>query len=142
MIGETTGRNSSNVSRATTVYVYIRKRPAAGRRNIILPADRAETHLDVYFYFISPAAFPVRRRRAVPGYGAREGLKRRARNTPRLFRERWPDARSLKKETTKKYRRRFARIDRGVIRRSRREKRINGVFSPSFSAVFNPNVNG
>lgn len=25
--------------------------PAAERRNIILPADRAETHLDVYFYF-------------------------------------------------------------------------------------------
>lgn len=47
----------SFAERALHIYIYIYgKMPAAERRNIILPADRAEIHLDVYFYFFHPRA--------------------------------------------------------------------------------------
>lgn len=76
--------------------------PSAERRNIILPADRAETHLDVYFYIICTPS-PVR---GIPDFheglaGRREkGEKQRARAAyTRLLHER--SRRVLKKKIKK-----------------------------------------
>lgn len=76
-------------TRATlyTLCIYMML-PAAERRNIILPADRAETHLDVYIFFpLSRHRISIARE-TTRGCSARAAINERPRAHVRFLRDR------------------------------------------------------